>query len=409
MANEVRLIVGAATDVGKVRDVNEDSLGFLYTAAGQLLVVCDGMGGHAAGDLASRTARDAILGHVLASPNGDPRDILVQAALRAHEAVRGVAGQSAERAGMGTTCVMALIRGDQAVVANVGDSRCYLVRNGQLRQVSKDHTKAQQLLEAGVITADQMAKHPDKGVLSQALGQRAQPTPFVTEPFTLMQEDYLILCSDGVYESMQVDMPQVSEGRNPNYAADALVRQAVARDGKDNATVVIGRFVDLEANAAPVVVGPPARKTGSRVPAWAVPAVVAFVIGAGCVGLGAHFMACDGQGCGRRGAKVEGEVAAPVVLPEAKAEHNQEAVDAGENEDHADAHDLGKRDIRQGKGDSTHAVGANDEDEPPKTHEMRAHAVGPKDEKRADGASRSGSERPREKTSETKDVSPSGR
>ncbi len=404
MANEVRLIVGAATDVGKVRDVNEDSLGFLYTAAGQLLVVCDGMGGHAAGDLASRTARDAILGHVLASPNGDPRDILVQAALRAHEAVRGVAGQSAERAGMGTTCVMALIRGDQAVVANVGDSRCYLVRNGKLRQVSKDHTKAQQLLEAGVITADQMAKHPDKGVLSQALGQRAQPTPFVTEPFTLMQEDYLILCSDGVYESMQVDMPQVSEGRNPNYAADALVRQAVARDGKDNATVVIGRFVDLEANAAPVVVGPLAGKSGRRVPAWAVPAVVAFVIGAGCVGLGAHFI-----GCGRRGEKVEGEAAVPVVLPEAKAEQKQEAVDAGENEDRADAHDPGKRDIGQGKGDSTHSVGAKDDDEPAKLHEMKVRAVGPRDEKRGDGVARFGSERPREKTSETKDVSPSGR
>ena len=256
MASEVSFVIGAATDVGKVREVNEDAFGFAHCTAGDLLLVCDGMGGHAAGDLASRTARDAILAFVLANPAASGAELLLQAAIRGHEAVRDIAAKSPERAGMGTTCVLALVQGQQAIVANVGDSRCYLVRQGQLRQISKDHTKAQQLLDGGLISAAQMATHPEKGVLSQALGQmRSVPAPFVSESFTLQVDDYLVLCSDGVFDSTEVDMPTLSEGRNPYYAADALVQQAVARDGKDNATVVIGRVLNLQGNVGAAALG----------------------------------------------------------------------------------------------------------------------------------------------------------
>ena len=261
MVSEVNFVIGAATDVGKVREVNEDAFGFAHCTAGDLLLVCDGMGGHAAGDLASRTARDAILAFVLANPSLGGADLLLQAAIRGHEAVREIAAKSPERAGMGTTCVMALIQGQQAIVANVGDSRCYLVRQGQLRQISKDHTKAQQLLDNGLITAAQMATHPEKGVLSQALGQmRSVPAPFVSETFTLQIDDYLVLCSDGVFDSTEVDLPALSEGRNPNYAASALVQKAVERDGKDNATVVIGRVLNLQGNVVAAAVPVAAEK-----------------------------------------------------------------------------------------------------------------------------------------------------
>ncbi|MFZ4580797.1 MAG: PP2C family protein-serine/threonine phosphatase, partial [Myxococcota bacterium] len=251
MANEVHLIVGAATDVGRERQVNEDSHGFLRSAAGDLLVVCDGMGGHAAGDLASRTALDAIAAFVGSQGHLPPPALLTQAALAAHEAVRAVAGTSQANAGMGTTCVMALVRSNQAWVCNVGDSRCYLVRGGGLRQLSVDHTKARKLLDAGIISQEQFVNHPEKGVLAQALGQRNPPEPYVTDAVLLSVDDYLVLCSDGVYDSTEIDMASLTAGANPNYGAHDLVAAAVKRDGKDNATVVIGRYVDLDRRVAP--------------------------------------------------------------------------------------------------------------------------------------------------------------
>lgn len=247
MSNEVHLIVGAATDVGRVRTVNEDSHGFLRCAAGDLLVVCDGMGGHAAGDLASRTALDAItltVAHTGATL--PPTQLLERAALQAHENVRAVADTSQANAGMGTTCVMALVKDGMAWICNVGDSRCYLVRGGQIRQVTVDHTKAQKLFDAGIISAEQFANHPEKGVLAQAIGQRNPPQPSVSGPHALQVDDYLVLCSDGVYDSTEVDMASLTSGANPNYAAHDLVATAVQRDGKDNATVVVGRYVNLD-------------------------------------------------------------------------------------------------------------------------------------------------------------------
>lgn len=291
MANEVRLLLGAATDVGKVREVNEDSHGFVRCALGDLLVVCDGMGGHAAGDLASRTARDSILSHALTSRATDEKVLLREAIVAGHRAVRAIADASPDRAGMGTTVVAALVRSDWSWIANVGDSRCYLVRDSKSSLLSKDHTKGQRLLDGGVITAHQLETHPEKGVLTQALGQRADPEPEVTEPVRLRVEDALVLCSDGVYESMHSEIASVASAKNPNYAAHDLVIQAVERDGKDNATVVVGRYADLSAAAMPqaLPVAAPATKptARSRRGLWvAIPAVLlgialGFFIGRG--------------------------------------------------------------------------------------------------------------------------------
>ncbi len=313
MANEVEMIIGAATDVGRERQVNEDSHGFVHSAAGDLLLVCDGMGGHAAGDLASRTARDAISAYVATyAASVAPRDLLERAILHAHEAVRNVAAQSQANAGMGTTCVLALMQGNQAWIANVGDSRCYLVRGGQLRQLSVDHTKARKLLDAGIITAEQFANHPEKGVLAQALGQRAVPQPFVSEPLSLALDDYFVLCSDGVYDSTERDMAELTSAKNPNYGAHDLVIEAVKRDGKDNATVVIGRYVNMNRVVAGAAAGPSAGGVAAptKVPVpWKHPQLLGVLAGVLVLGVGVGWM------LGGKADKVE-----PVKAAESKQE-----------------------------------------------------------------------------------------
>ncbi len=257
MANEVRLIFGAATDVGRVRDVNEDAHGLVRCRWGDLLVVCDGMGGHAAGDVASQTARDAILGHALASQAPDATTMLRDALIRGHNAIHDVVSATIGREGMGTTAVLALVRAGHVHVANVGDSRCYLVRGGTAQLLSKDHTKAQKLFDQGLIDATQFASHPERGVLSQALGQRAMPEPHLAEPIQLRADDVLVLCTDGAYESMLTDLgPLVARAKNPNYAAHDLVAQAVERDGKDNATAIVARWDALVPAASSVSPGP---------------------------------------------------------------------------------------------------------------------------------------------------------
>lgn len=325
MANEVELILGAATDVGRERQVNEDSHGFVHCAAGDLLMVCDGMGGHAAGDLASRTARDAIAAYVATyAASVGPRELLEKAILHGHEAVRNVAALSQANAGMGTTCVLALVQGKQAWIANVGDSRCYLVRGAQLQQLSVDHTKARKLLEAGIISAEQFANHPEKGVLAQALGQRAVPQPFVSDSVPLVLDDYFVLCSDGVYDSTERDMISLTSANNPNYGAHNLVIEAVKRDGKDNATVVIGRYVNMNrtvagAAAAPVVAA--AEAPVKTVVPWKHPQLLGVLAGVLLLGMAAGW-ALGGK-CGPaetgKGAEVKveehGASAPEVVVP----------------------------------------------------------------------------------------------
>ncbi len=312
MSNEVRLLLGAATDVGKVREVNEDAHGFVRSRLGDLLVVCDGMGGHAAGDLASQTALDAILAHAIASRATDERALLEEAIIAAHKEVRRIADASPDRAGMGTTVVAALVRAGWAWVANVGDSRCYLVREGQVTQESKDHTKGQRLLDGGLITPEQLETHPEKGVLVQALGQREVPQPFVSDARQLQLGDTLVLCSDGVYESMHKTMADVAKAKNPNYAAHDLTAKAVEQDGKDNATVIVARYTDLDAPAAPVRAAPvpvaavpPSGGSGKKPWLW-----IAVVAGTGLLGFAAGRMTAAKPSAESR------VVASPVAVPD---------------------------------------------------------------------------------------------
>jgi hypothetical protein len=182
-----------------------------------------------------------------------------------------------------------------------------------------DHTKARKLLDAGIITADQFANHPEKGVLAQALGQRAVPQPFVSEAIALVIDDYFVLCSDGVYDSTERDMCDLTSANNPNYAAHNLAIEAVKRDGKDNATVVIGRYVNMNrATAAVVAAAVPVDQAAPIKPAipWKNPQLLGVL--AGVLALGA------GIGWGMAGF---GKASAPPAVPSEQSQANGEGAE----------------------------------------------------------------------------------
>lgn len=237
------LELGSDSNVGRVRAHNEDAWETVTYSGGELCIVCDGMGGHEAGDLASAIAIRTIAGTVVAGGLGDPREQLFRALERAHEEVLAAAATGTGRPGMGTTAVVALARGGALFLGHVGDSRAYLIRDGLPAQLTRDQTKVQDLIEGGHLDERDAKQHPEAGVLAQAIGMPRGLLPFVTPEETgipLRAGDAVLLCSDGVYDAFEpAEIAQFVAGRSAAEAARVLVTAAVERDGQDNATAVV--------------------------------------------------------------------------------------------------------------------------------------------------------------------------
>jgi protein phosphatase len=236
---------GAATDVGLVRQVNEDS----HLSAPPVWVVADGMGGHDGGDVASRIVVEEFAG--LSESRYDPhRAAEVVSATLARCQERIAAYSADQRAGgqqhfhSGTTAVVAVLveasHGPQWLLANLGDSRAYRFFDGTLSQVSVDHSVVQELVDAGSITAEDAASHPDRNVVTRALGGASSVEPdffHLTVPAGMR----LLLCSDGVSGMLeQEQMASILDATpDPRDAAERLVLAAVAEGGRDNATAIV--------------------------------------------------------------------------------------------------------------------------------------------------------------------------
>jgi protein phosphatase len=241
---------GAATDVGRVREVNEDSL----LVAPPVFVVADGMGGHSGGDVASRIVVEEFAR--LADQGYDPRrgaqavvDTLARSQARIHEYAE--AQRAAQpRWHAGTTAVVALLveddDGPKWLLANLGDSRIYRLVDGALDQVSVDHSVVQELLDSGQITPEQAATHPERHVITKALGGSSSVEPdFFLIPLPSVER--LLLCSDGITGMIgDQEIEEILDSvPDPRDAADALVRSAVEAGGRDNATAVVVDVVGL--------------------------------------------------------------------------------------------------------------------------------------------------------------------
>jgi protein phosphatase len=243
------LDIGQATDVGRVREANEDAMLTLSPAGANddqvLVAVADGMGGHKAGEVASGLAievLEAALGD-LALPR-EPEAMLTRAVELANVTIWDAAAEDDEKEGMGTTLVCALVTSKgQVAIANVGDSRAYQVIKDEASLITSDHTWVNQQVQDGQLSERDARKSPYRNLLTRSLGNTPRVQVDLYRDVQLAAGDVLVLVSDGV--STYLEEPDVArivrESSNAQEAAEGLVREAVARGGADNATAVVVR------------------------------------------------------------------------------------------------------------------------------------------------------------------------
>jgi PPM family protein phosphatase len=244
------------TDVGRVRDHNEDYLGHASPGGpaqarthGWLFVLADGVGGHEQGEVASRVAVESMIIGFSKAKDGEAHAALLPRLVQqanAHVFEAAMAGGRAA-AGMATTMVTCALRYDRVTVAHVGDSRCYLIRNGQAVQITRDHTVANEQIRLGVVTAQEAEEGSTRHILSRSLGTELIAN-IETNDHQVFAGDVLLLCSDGLHGSVpSSEMGALcGHGADLPVAAEKLIALANDRGGHDNISVLLVRVRDVE-------------------------------------------------------------------------------------------------------------------------------------------------------------------
>jgi protein phosphatase len=247
---------GQVSDFGKVRKNNEDAMGsFLPTSRRQarshgfLFAVCDGVGGMDFGEVASATAVKSLIEEFPKAPSGTMLTTLLPRLIETANSAVHDCSLKPEYQGrkMATTLVCCALRYNQAVVSHVGDSRCYLVRNKAARQITQDHTWVNEQRKMGLISASEMATSDARHVILRSLGKEMFVAPDTTA-LTLLADDVLILCTDGLHDEMdEKEMAWiVSQDKKIDEIARELVARAVEVDGNDNTTAQVIRVRSVE-------------------------------------------------------------------------------------------------------------------------------------------------------------------
>jgi PPM family protein phosphatase len=245
----------ARSAIGLVRQGNEDS-GFV---SAQLIAVADGMGGHAAGEVASRIAVEVLqaLAPTLVSTDLDEdsvEDLLMHSLHSVDSEISAVTDEEIEKRGMGTTLTALLIRGKYISLLHVGDSRCYRLRGNTLEQLSNDHTVIQELLDQGAISAAEAAEHPQRSMLTQALRGDGDVTP-VLQMYEVKKGDRYLLCSDGLSGVLTEKEIKIGlKKTDKDEAVKFLVDATYVNGAPDNVTVLIADISD-EAKTTPSLIG----------------------------------------------------------------------------------------------------------------------------------------------------------
>jgi serine/threonine protein phosphatase PrpC len=244
----------ARSEIGHARENNEDKFDFyepdeepLLAARGSVYLVCDGMGGHNAGQIASELAAKQFL-HAYYHLGGTAQEAARHAILQAHHYIAEMASKIPSRYGMGTTLTALILKQDEGILAHVGDSRCYRLREGVFEQLSRDHTLVARLVEQGVIPPEQAKYHPQRNVIRQAVGvaDPSEPLEPDIETFALQAGDLYLLCSDGLTDMVDdAEIEAILRDEPPTRAAWRLVDRALANGGRDNITVALVQILQL--------------------------------------------------------------------------------------------------------------------------------------------------------------------
>ena len=242
--------VASLTDVGCQRENNEDS--YLYwepaddeefQRKGRLAVIADGMGGHEGGQEASRLAVETVREVYDQAFRNDPQAALVESFAAAHARIQDYAEQHPVFHGMGTTCTAFVLRGRQLYFAHVGDSRLYLVRDARILRLTRDHSYVGRLVESGIVRAQDAEKHPQRHILTAALGAgREVAVDGAERSMALREGDDLLLCTDGLWGVVtEEELETAVNGNSPAECCAALVKLARQRGGPDNITLQVLR------------------------------------------------------------------------------------------------------------------------------------------------------------------------
>jgi serine/threonine protein phosphatase PrpC len=242
--------VASLSDLGCQRENNEDALSYWepqsedqFLRKGRLALVADGMGGYEGGQEASRLAVDTIRDVYDRDPSGNIQNALVSGFRMAHERIRQYAEVHPELQGMGTTCTAVALNDLRLYFAHVGDSRLYLVREDMISRLTRDHSYVGRLVESGVLSSEEAERHPQRHILTAALGAGGEVNADVPDgPMTLKSGDILVLCTDGLWGLVQeAEILKIVTANDARTACDELVKLARQRGGPDNITLQVLR------------------------------------------------------------------------------------------------------------------------------------------------------------------------
>lgn len=244
------ITVASLTDIGRQRANNEDS--WLYwepgseeefSRKGRLAVIADGMGGYEGGQEASRLAVETVRMVYERDLGDDPQNALVGGLCSAHEEIQLFAEKYPRFTGMGTTCTALAIVDRSLYFAHIGDSRLYLLRAGTSSRLTRDHSYVGRLVETGLVRLEDAELHPQRHILTSALGCGLEVIPHVPDrPVPLEADDVLVLCTDGLWSVVgEAELARIALGETPTQACAKLVNAALERGGPDNITVIVLR------------------------------------------------------------------------------------------------------------------------------------------------------------------------
>lgn len=237
--------VASLCDLGCVRHNNEDRLDvFVLPVGGVLLMVADGMGGHAAGEVAAQIAVDTLSEACATDWGQSVPKVLQKALVAANSRIRSEGAAKPTQRGMGTTATVLVLTDERSWFAHVGDSRLYRLRNGQLEQMSEDHSLVAEMVRGGLLSPSDAAGHPCRNVIVRALGSDPDICPQISQkPQAVLLDDVYLLCSDGLHDRVNdheiADLLEAS----PATACQTLVNLARERGGPDNISVVVCRVL----------------------------------------------------------------------------------------------------------------------------------------------------------------------